>query len=154
MLLLALLSLGLSAEAATYSSAMDLEDLSAEAERVVLGEVRSTRAFRVPGGVSTEVVVSVYETLAGEPAPEVRLVIPGGHVGATVLTVPGAPRFLPGHDVVLFLDESGLVGFGQGAFLLEQGEAWHGLGNEVQVPGVHHDEEQRYTLDEIRRAVR
>ena len=58
--------------------------------------------------------------------------MPGGTVGEVSLTIPGAPTFTVGQDVIVFLDGERLRGFGQGAFLVQDGLATRELGNSLE----------------------
>ena len=120
LLSLALLS---AAPAAVYAELLDLDDLSAAADQVVLGEVSAVDSRRVPGGIITEVTVDVSETLLGDPAADLTLTLPGGRVGGETMTVSGVPRLLVGHDLLLFLDDGQPVGFTQGILFTEGDQA-------------------------------
>ena len=139
----------MSASATTYAEVMDLDTLSARAATVVTGQVVAAESSAAPPGIITEVTIRVDETLRGTPAPEHTLTLPGGQLGGDSLYIPGAPQLIPGQRVVLFLDDAGkLVGFSQGAFVLD--------GQHALRPALRHHEDvaEALTLDEIRSAVR
>ncbi len=154
------------ASAATFGERFDLDDLAAAADRVVVGEVLSTRQEVVPDrGIYTVASIYVEEALRGEPEPVIEVRYPGGRVDDLELTVPGAPKLVPGYEVVLFLDDDDrVVGFGQGAFVVEGDTAYRRLSDDVFTnPNLDRDwksdEELRrhyaaYSLAEVRRAVR
>ena len=122
MLSLAFLS---AAQAAVYSSVLDLDDLSDSADQVVIGEVSEVESLRVPGGVVTEVTIDVFETLVGSPEHELTLTLPGGRLGGETLTVSGVPQLRVGHDLLLFLDDEGRpLGFTQGIFFTDGAQAY------------------------------
>jgi len=89
----------------------------------------------------------------GAPSTEVQFIVPGGALQDQLLVIPGAPQFVEGQQVLLFLDaEDRVVGFGQGAFLVTRGMAWRGLKNAVSDEAEQLD--PAFPLSEVRRAVR
>ena len=75
--------------------------------------------------IETVAEIRVTETLLGAPSPVVRVRIPGGELDGVVLTIPGAPRFSVGEQVVLFVDDTDqIVGFNQGAFHTQGSMVW------------------------------
>ncbi|MFT4976431.1 MAG: hypothetical protein ACI8S6_002328 [Myxococcota bacterium] len=147
MMLLGTLALsGLCAAASYDGPLMDLDELSASSERVIVGEVREVRSAAGGPGIETIVEIHVEETLLGTPAPVVSLRVPGGVLGDVELTIPGAPRFVTGQDVMVFLgEEDRVVGFGQGAFLVTEGLVWRDL-SAAETPMFFPLEEARRTL--------
>jgi hypothetical protein len=107
-----------------------MSDLLAKGDKVVRGDVAETDAALGDDGlIWTTVTLDVDETLERSNQAQVVFRIPGGTVDGLSLTVPGAPRFKVGQSVLVFLDGDRLLGFGQGAFLVEDGVAFRGLGN-------------------------
>jgi len=95
--------------AATVRGPADVESLTAAADAVVHARVlRSTSAW-APGGkqIFTTVVLGTIETWKGAPAPEVRVLVPGGEVGDIAQTVQGVAAFKDGEEVVVFLRRRG-----------------------------------------------
>lgn len=118
--------------ATTYAEVYTPRQLADRADTVVRGVVFSTMAEALEDGVIvTTVHVDVTETLVGGTRREVAFRIPGGTVGTSKMTVHGAPVFKEGADVVVFLSGNRLVGFGQGAFGVEDGIARRSLDNIV-----------------------
>ena len=116
------------AAATTYAEIMDLEQLTAASSVIVTGTVKSKTAFRRDGLIWTRVTLDVDDSLLGTDSREVRVDVIGGTIDGVSLTVPGTPRFSEGGEVLVFLDGSQLVGFGQGAFAVGEGVATRGLG--------------------------
>lgn len=122
------------AHATTYAEVYTPRQLAERADAVVRGVVVSTMAEALEDGVIvTTVYVDVTETIIGRDRHEVSFRVPGGAVGTSRMTVHGAPVFKEGAEVVVFLSRGRLVGFGQGAFGVEDGVARRNLEN--LVPG-------------------
>src|SRR5205823_11484566 len=83
----------------------DVESLTAAADAVVHAQVvRTKSAWGVGGGqIFTTVTLRALETLKGEPASEVTVLVPGGAVGELSQTVHGMAEFHEGEEVVVFL---------------------------------------------------
>jgi hypothetical protein len=101
--------LGLSTVAATVVPWMDLEDMSAKADVIVLGTVESTESRWSDDGriIVTRAFVTVERPLKGGPRARVLVETPGGRVGDLAMVASGAPVFHPGERVVLFLEPTG-----------------------------------------------
>jgi cysteine-rich repeat protein len=96
--------LATAAQATTFVP-MDVGDLTRVSHAVVLGRVRSLGSAASPGGaVHTHVTVAVDEALKGRiPSGTLTLRQPGGRVGGVELFVEGAPQFVVGERVLLFV---------------------------------------------------
>jgi hypothetical protein len=121
MILAALLSLPIA-----FASAPDLTLLTSEADRVVRGEVLTTRTQREKDNAFTVATVRVLETLRGQARPVLEVRMPGASLANHDLTVHGGPRLIAGHEVLLFLDGYRLVDMRSGAFVIKDGAAWRG----------------------------
>ena len=104
------LALGLalaSAAVATTVVQVSEEQLIDRADLVVHGSVVATSVVHRPGtriGLFTEVSLDVQEVLKGRhPGGGLTVSVPGGARGSQVVQIPGAPRFYPGEQVVVFL---------------------------------------------------
>jgi len=132
-LLFPLIAAILPAQATTYGQRLPMDTMLNHSEQVVRGEVAEvTPEWADDGLIWTVVTLDVEETLERTAATQVQFRVPGGTVGDLSLAVPGAPSFQLGQDVLVFLDGDRLRGFGQGAFLVQEGVAWRGLGNELE----------------------
>jgi hypothetical protein len=103
-----LLALVPAASASTFL-AMSLDELVAESDQVVQGEVVQTRSFwdaeqRV---ILTDATLRVDRHLLGEGPPTVTVRTFGGRVDDYEVLAHGFPAFAEGDEVVLFLQEQG-----------------------------------------------
>ena len=127
-LVLSLLGMAAAVEATT---AVQLTDAAmvANADLIVTGECQGVQSDWIGSDLVTIARVAVGETLKGESAATVDVVLPGGidldRKFPIASTWPGAPTMQPGEEVFLFLatgDESGqahVVGFSQGKFSIQ-----------------------------------
>lgn len=111
---------------ATTVHPFSLDELIYVADRIVVGQVLSTdAAFTRDGGlIVTTVELQVAEVLKGPAAAEtLGIQVLGGEAAGLALHVEGAPRFDPGEQVLLFIEEGphGLevLGWAQGKLDLE-----------------------------------
>src|SRR6516164_1438367 len=89
---------------ATTLVAMDVGALARASRCVVRVRVGSVSALRSEAGrITTVVELERLETWSGPDLPALRMLIPGGVVGDLGQRVEGAPAFVPGEEVVLFL---------------------------------------------------
>lgn len=92
---------------ATTVVAFGAEDLAARAALVVHATCTRAEAFRDGRGrIVTRYTLEVIEVLAGDHAPVIEFVQPGGdHRGLTTV-IPGLSRHVAGDEVILFLSEA------------------------------------------------
>jgi hypothetical protein len=114
----ALIILAGASASASVMRAMDLAELTASADHVVLGEVLSTESAwdAKHRTIFSTVEIAVAESWKG-PVPgtgRIRLRQFGGVVGDIEMTVYGEARFQQGERVVVFTQGDHLVGMGQG----------------------------------------
>ncbi len=146
-------SLPLAATATTFERPYGMDELSARAERVVIGEVQGTWTETNADGWWTVATLVVDETLQGDHEPIAEVRYPGGVIGDLHLVVSGSPQLHPGDDVVVFTREQGRVlGLAQGVWKIEDGVATRDLSRLSFQDGVHPVE--RMPLDELRRLLR
>lgn len=110
---------------ATTLVAADLGELARDADVIVRGRVIAVESIWREGrrGVDSIVTLAADEYLTGDLGPRVLVRVPGGTIGRYRSVVPGAPVFVVGEEVVLFLRARPpilpvLVGLGQGVFRL------------------------------------
>jgi hypothetical protein len=109
--------------AATVLAPADLAEIAAAAVAIVHGRVTAVvsdwRDDR--RGIETTVIVRASDYLKGNLGPQVSFRVPGGQIGPYRSIMPGAPAFLEGEEVVVFLSAAGgsgshMVGFSQGVY--------------------------------------
>lgn len=124
--------------------ALDLSQLVASANEIVVGRVIAKRALRSDSGhIMTEYTLAVSEAVKGSsrPSEHVTMIQPGGSLDGIGMKVAGTPSFLLNRDYLLFArsiaraDRSGLmlspVGMSQGALLIQRDKA----GKQSVMPG-------------------
>ncbi|MBM4372387.1 MAG: hypothetical protein FJ098_12080 [Deltaproteobacteria bacterium] len=161
-LLTAFLLLAPSSVKAAVMEPLTLDELVSRSDRVILGDVVSSKAEMDQdlGRISTIHRVAVRETWKGAPAAEVEVVTMGGETSELGQLVPGEARLSPGDRVVLFLRAVScgyvVTGMALGAFHLDPG-----TGNlERDLQGIHFLREpldaapSRLDMDGLRRRVR
>ncbi len=108
-LLLALTIIFISAQdAEALMLELSAEELSAEADVVIVGSVENTESFwnDERTNIYTSVEVSVVEVVEGALDQEiVEIIAPGGEVDGITETVTNAPVFEVGEETLLFLNE-------------------------------------------------
>jgi hypothetical protein len=104
----------------------DLGELARDAGAIVRGRVTGTAAQWTGDRRSIETVVTIETeaSLKGSLGPSARFAVPGGSLGRYRRIFVGAPEFIVGQRVVVFLGWRGpgvpyLLGLGQGVFRLE-----------------------------------
>lgn len=127
------LALGSWAGATTYRSVLSAAQLDQQSTATVRGVVTQLRPEAVGEGlVQTIVTIDVDETYRGRVGGQIEVVAPGGELEGRRLHIAGAPSFALGEEVLVFTRGRTLVGFGQGAFGVEDQIAARTLGNEVE----------------------
>ena len=108
--------------ATVYISA-DLGELATDARAVAYGRVVALEAQWLEGrrSIETLVTLEVETYVKGDLGRNVTLRVPGGQMGPYRSVMLGAPTFVEGEEVVVFLASSGpaiphLVGLAQGVF--------------------------------------
>jgi hypothetical protein len=121
------------AVATTYAEVLGVEGLIERSETVVRGTVTRTQSrWTTIGYIETLVTIDVDDVYVGQAGNLVTVVAPGGTIEGQTMSIDGAPTFKVGEDVVVFADGRRIVGFGQGAFAVDEtNTARRSLGNEL-----------------------
>jgi hypothetical protein len=159
----------LPAAMATVMRAMDLSELTASADQIVVGDVLSTESAWDTGhrNIYSTIDINVQESWKGATPGDGRIRIRqlGGAVGDIEMTVFGMARFTPGERALLFLRQARVVGMGQGKRLVHWDSAdkqWladapdrsHVLGVNGQGRPRAAESNQPEALDRLRERVR
>ena len=103
---------------ASLVRAMDLAELTALADMIIVGDVVLVQATwdSAHRTIYSTVEVNVQESWKGSPPANGRIDIrqPGGKVGEIEMTVHGMPNFSTGERTLLFLERARVVGMSQG----------------------------------------
>lgn len=115
------LFLGSFAALATVMIPLSLDQLSRDADTVVIGHCTNQRVFKTGEMIYTEYTIQPYDVLKGSTAKELKITQPGGEMDGKGIYVSGVARFTPAEEVMLFLtkEKSGsrdIVGWSQGKF--------------------------------------
>jgi hypothetical protein len=112
-LLVALLLLSVAPASATTVIPPEFDALVSQADYVIRGTVKSVRSeWRTRGTdrtIVTYVEITVAETIAGTPPPQVVLEMLGGRVGTDELRVQGSPVFRVDEEYILFIQGNGVL---------------------------------------------
>ncbi|HEX3577743.1 MAG TPA: M57 family metalloprotease [Thermoanaerobaculia bacterium] len=139
------------------------------AAAIVVGRILGAHVERSRFGIETVTTVAIDEAIKGNPGTVANVHTPGGTLGAETRVVPGAPTFVDGERVLLFLSRRGDGGYvitdlGLGTFRLVRDEFGRELAvrNDADIEGWDaggnvHVEQQRSAdrfLDYIRGVLR
>ncbi|MGB5698204.1 MAG: hypothetical protein WBM46_21320 [Polyangiales bacterium] len=106
--------------------ALDLQELTSKADRIVVGRVVWTEPVRTGHGmIRTRYRFAVEQDLRGSGDAEVLVETLGGTIGRLAMHVDGSPSFALGERVVMFLRDGGEaifqpVGVAQGVMRVER----------------------------------
>lgn len=107
-------------EATTYGTLYSIVEMTDLAHDVISGTIIDLTPQSKDGLIITTVTVQIKHNYVGNKQRNFTFEIPGGTLDGVTLSVPGAPTFKEGEDVLLFLEHSQVVGFGQGAYAIGQ----------------------------------
>jgi len=153
---------------------MSVDELTADADTVVIGKVAATQSmWSDPRHLVTVITVGVGEVLKGDAASTISVIVPGGSDAnrkfPVAMTYPGAPQFGDGENVLLFLsndaDATGtyaVTGFSEGKFSIvtdENGAQFvsHDRIDKVNVTtanGLPHGTRQLTPLSEVKGSIK
>lgn len=97
---------------ATTLKRMDVEDLVAANDTVVVGQVLDARSYwnKDKTFILTDVRISVNEVVKGDVQNEITVTLMGGRVGDLTTLIIGGAELIPGKSYLLFLNEENLPG--------------------------------------------
>jgi hypothetical protein len=109
----------------TTLAQLSLSQLTASAHTVVRVQCLSNESLWREGEIWTVTSFRVLENWKGNLPPEIRVWMIGGSVGHITSYVPGAPRFSPGKEAVLFLEPArdgslSITAWGEGTFRIRR----------------------------------
>lgn len=109
LLAVAVTALGAVPAAAAVVQETTVEEVARTSETVVRGRVEkmSARWSRDGRRILTDVEIVVHSSWKGSAPDRVRVVVPGGRIGALAQRVDAAPVFAEREDVVVFLGRRG-----------------------------------------------
>ena len=110
-------------QAASYETIYGVGDLTDLSSKVLTGRVNKISSFTQDGLIYSTITIDVSKTYVGKLNRTESVTVLGGKIGDVRLSVSGAPQFNSEEDVLLFLDDDQVVGFGQGRFNVEDGVA-------------------------------
>jgi hypothetical protein len=96
---------------ATTLARLSLDQLAAGSDAVARVRCTSVESRWENGSIWTVATVEVVETMKGQLPGEIAVRLPGGRVGHLIATVEGTPKFNPGNEAVVFLQQSRAGGF-------------------------------------------
>ena len=83
---------------------LTIEDMATRATRICHGRVEAVEVAReASGNFVTRVEIATQTTWKGSPTNRLTVTQPGGTLGTRRVVIPGAPTFVPGEEVVVFL---------------------------------------------------
>lgn len=105
----------------TSLAQLSLAELVNTAHAVVYAKAISNERLWHDGEIWTVTTFQVIENWKGNSPPELNVWMIGGQMGRIMSFVPGAPRFRPGEETVLFLEsarggEMSITAWGEGTF--------------------------------------
>lgn len=105
----------------TTLARLSLSQLVNSAQTVVHAKAIANERLWHDGEIWTTTTFRVIENWKGSSPPEITVWVIGGQMGRIMSYVPGAPRFRPGEETILFLEpthagEMSITAWGEGTF--------------------------------------
>jgi hypothetical protein len=130
---------------ATVIVPADLNELSKDARMIARGRVVAVDSQWADDRrtIETRVTLAIETYLKGQLGETVQFRVPGGTVGRFRNVVIGAPQFVVGQRVIVFLGTRGpsvpfVLGLSQGVFRVRQDPAGAWMVTPAPMPGVSH----------------
>ncbi|MDJ0736397.1 MAG: hypothetical protein QNJ47_20430 [Nostocaceae cyanobacterium] len=105
-----------------------MDDLSQNADGIIVGTVKEVKSAKVEDDINTYVTLRGIKVLKGiYDRNEISLAMEGGFVEQEGLEIEGSPEFKKGERVIVFVENNGstivpFVGFDQGVFKVVKGK--------------------------------
>ena len=96
---------------ATTLARLSLDQLAAGSDAVARVRCAGAESRWENGAIWTVATLEVVEAMKGILPREIAVRLPGGRVGHLIATVDGTPKFNPGDEAVVFLEQSSAGGF-------------------------------------------
>lgn len=105
----------------TTLARLSLAELVNSAQSIVQARAIASSCVWRDGEIWTITKFRILENWKGNSPPEIKVAMIGGQTGRIMSYVPGAPRFHPGEEVILFLEptqrgEISITAWGEGTF--------------------------------------
>ncbi|MFZ0213581.1 MAG: hypothetical protein WBE20_00985 [Candidatus Acidiferrales bacterium] len=109
----------------TTLAQLSLAQLTSSAQSIVHAQCLSNKSLWRDGEIWTATSFRVLENWKGDSPQEIQVWMIGGHVEPITSYVPGAPRFSPGEEAVLFLEPArtgslSITAWGEGTFRIHR----------------------------------
>ncbi len=116
-MLFSLLSL---AQAVTYGIFYPVEEMTDLAHDVVSGTVTQISTKVEEGKIVSTITLDITHNYVGNKQNQIQFNVLGGTYQDVTMTIPGAPQFEMGQEVLVFVDDEQLIGFGQGVYDIKE----------------------------------
>lgn len=145
-LLLSILPAG---EARALMVELSLEELSSEADAIIIGRVESTASHwnTEQTSIYTTVTVVIENKLKGLPTQDkVTIVVPGGEIDGITQLVSDTPAFEPGEEAIIFIEQLPLQKHQRNKYQLKQYGVFGNFQGKLEIRG---NQVEDIPLDEI-----
>jgi hypothetical protein len=109
-------------QAVTYGTFYPVEEMTDLAQDVVSGTVNQIASKKVDGKIVSTITVDITHNYVGNKQNQLQFDVLGGTYQGITMSVPGAPQFEIGQNVLVFVDAEQIIGFGQGAYTIDSNE--------------------------------
>jgi len=91
---------------ATTLARLSIEQMAAAADHVARVRCTASESHWENGAIWTVTTFAMVESMKGDLPPQVKVRLPGGRVGHLTALVDGTPKFSPGDDAIVFLEQT------------------------------------------------
>ena len=96
---------------ATTLARLSIEQMAAAADHVARVRCIASESRWENGAIWTVTTFAVIESMKGTLPPQLKVRLPGGRVGHLTASVDGTPKFSPGDDAIIFLEQTRSGGY-------------------------------------------